>query len=57
MLNNATKESGIIMLVEQENKDKYKGSNLTDAQLKNYKSKISTYFDEHQPFLESNINT
>ncbi|MFY0632115.1 MAG: AraC family transcriptional regulator [Flavobacteriaceae bacterium] len=55
MLNNATKDSGIIMLVEQGNQDKYKGSNLTDVQLKSYVSKISAYFDKHQPFLESNI--
>ena len=55
MLNNATKDSGIIMHVEQVIHDKYKGSNLTDVQIKNYMLKISTYFQEHQPFLESNI--
>lgn len=55
MLNNATKNSGIIMHVEQANKDKYKGSNLTTEQIKKYKSKISKYFDEHQPYIESNI--
>lgn len=55
MLNNATEYSGIITRVEQKNNAKYQGSNLSQEQLANYKARILFYFQEHQPFLESNL--
>jgi len=55
LLNQSSKDSGAITQVDYEKKEKYAGSNLSEAALKGYIKSIGDYMEDKQRYLDSEL--
>jgi AraC-like DNA-binding protein len=56
LLNQSSKESGAITLIDFKEKEKYAGSRLSQTDLKNYMRNLENYMKEKQRYLDSELS-